>query len=396
MTRKNIETLGLSRSKPSKDLPKHQPIRFGFDYFTFVMGSGIVAVLAPRLSSALRSPAKVLWVVTALTLVVLTATALCKYLLRPKRFLAEMRDETRSHFFGAVPMALASVTNGVFLFYPHLFGSTTANVLFYVVLVDCTLSLFSAVSVTFHLFVHHDVGLPNVTASWLLSIVPAEVAAASASFLIPHLPIHQGTQLLWIGYLMWGVSVPLALSVLVILFLRLALHKLPPSNLATNSWLTLGPLGTGAAGILTLGADSGHLLTGSLHGLGTPLLALGVIGAFTLFGYGIWWWITSMGVSLKYLLSGDYPFNFGWCAFTFPLGVFTTAAFAIAQETKIPGGLAFARGLTLLLVTLWVVVFVKTLWTLFHQGRNTMKTSPISLHSSQDNFAGSILERLEA
>lgn len=368
------QTLSLNETVKPHDLvnnPKHQRIRFGFDYFTFVMGSGIVAVIAPKVSTSLMEPAKVLWTITATVLVLLSAIALYKYVLQPRNFLNEMRDETRSHFFGALPMAYSSVINGVFTFSPHLFGSSTGHVLYVAVLVDCALSLVTAVSVTYHLFVHHDVELPKMSASWLLSIVPAEVAAASASFLIPHLPVSEGKTLLWVGYLMWGVSVPLALNVLVILFLRLALHKLPPSNLATNSWLTLGPLGTGAAGILTLGLDSKIVLTGSLHTLSTPMFAAGVIGAFGLFGYGIWWWITSMGVSLKFLFRGNYPFNFGWWAFTFPLGVLTTAAFTLAAVTKLTASLYLAKAMGILLILLWFLVAIKTVHTVFNQTKNS-------------------------
>ncbi len=355
------------RSSRTPSPVKQQKLRFGFDYFTFVMGSGIVAVLAPRVDSILTGPAKVLWSITAVILVIISLIAIYKYALKPRNFLEEMRDETRSHFFGAVPMAYSSVVNGVFVFFPHLFASSTGNVLFIAVLANCALSLVTASSVTYHLFVHHDVELSKMSASWLLSIVPAEVAAASASFLIPHVSIAEGRILLWAGYLMWGVSVPLALTVLVILFLRLALHKLPPASLATNSWLTLGPLGTGAAGILTLGIDSKLVLNGSMQILGTPLYAAGIIGAFALFGYGIWWWITSIGVSLRYLLAGNYPFNFGWWAFTFPLGVLTTAAFVLADTTKLSAGLWLAKSMGLLLIVLWFLVATKTTRTIYDQ-----------------------------
>ena len=38
-------------------------------------------------------------------------------------------------------------------------------------------------------------------------------------------------------------SVPLAMSILVILVLRMAIHKLPPASMAASSWLALGPHG---------------------------------------------------------------------------------------------------------------------------------------------------------
>lgn len=337
---------------------------FGFDYFTFVMGTGIVAVLAPRISAIFSGPAKLLWLANALALILFSIIAIYKYGFSPARFLEVMRDETKSHFFGAVPMAYASVTNGVMVFYPYLFGSHTITVLEFVVVLDCLLSLFTATVVAYHLFTNHEVGLHDMTATWLLPIVPAEVAAASDAFLIPHLPHAAGDAFLWLGYLMWGISVPLALTILSILFLRLALHKLPGKNLATNSWLTLGPLGTGAAGILALGSDAHLVLPANLAALDTPLLALGIVGAFALFGYGVWWWLTSIGVSLRFLFAGQYPFNYGWWAFTFPLGVLTTAAYELAGATQL-GTLGFlAHVMTAILIGLWILVATRTVHSL--------------------------------
>ncbi|EGH48669.1 C4-dicarboxylate transporter/malic acid transport protein, partial [Pseudomonas syringae pv. pisi str. 1704B] len=58
------------------------------------------------------------------------------------------------------------------------------------------------------------------------------------------------------SYVLWAYSVPVALSILVILLLRLALHKLPHESMAASSWLALGPIGTGALGMLVMGSDA--------------------------------------------------------------------------------------------------------------------------------------------
>jgi tellurite resistance protein TehA-like permease len=88
--------------------------------------------------------------------------------------------------------------------------------------------------------------------------VAAELAAASAGLLLPYLADPQAAlRLLVLGYALWAFSVPLAVSILLILVLRLALHKLPHRDTAASGWLSLGPLGTAALGLLLLGGDSG-------------------------------------------------------------------------------------------------------------------------------------------
>ncbi|WP_198363424.1 hypothetical protein [Rosenbergiella collisarenosi] len=49
-----------------------------------------------------------------------------------------------------------------------------------------------------------------------------------------------------------GRSLFLALSILAILWLRMALHKLPPITLSATTWLALGPIATGSPGMFYL------------------------------------------------------------------------------------------------------------------------------------------------
>src|SRR5258708_17503396 len=93
-----------------------------------------------------------------------------------------------------------------------------------------------------------------------------------------------------ISYALWAFSVPLAMSILVILLMRLVLHKLPPSDMAATGWLALGPIGTGALGVILLGCDAGHIFPAAgLPGIGEVAFGIGVIGGSVLWGYGNWW-----------------------------------------------------------------------------------------------------------
>jgi tellurite resistance protein TehA-like permease len=151
--------------------------------------------------------------------------------------------------------------------------------------------------------------------------------------------------------------VPLALSVLVILFLRLALHKLPHRDMAASGWLALGPLGTGALALLLLGhAAAGVLPAGEAQ----VAQGLGVIGGLMLWAYGGWWLVIAMAMTLSYLPRG-LPFNLGWWGFIFPLGVFAAASFALGAQTGVALFGQLAMALTMLVGGLWLVVSLRTL-----------------------------------
>ena len=80
------------------------------------------------------------------------------------------------------------------------------------------------------------------------------------------------------------------MSILVLLVLRLALHKLPHRDMGASAWLALGPVGTGALGLILLGMDAPEVFAAKgLTDVGKVAFGLGVIGGTVLWGFGTWW-----------------------------------------------------------------------------------------------------------
>jgi tellurite resistance protein TehA-like permease len=100
---------------------------------------------------------------------------------------------------------------------------------------------------------------------------------------------------------LWAFSVPLAMSILVIILMRLVLHKLPPSDMAATGWLALGPIGTGALGLILLGSDASQIFPAAgLPGIGEVAFGMGVISGSMLWGYGIWWFLLALLTTWRY------------------------------------------------------------------------------------------------
>ena len=119
------------------------------------------------------------------------------------------------------------------------------------------MALGCGVLIPYLMFTRQDHSIDQMTAVWLLPVVAAEVAAASGGLLAPYLSdTVMQFHVLITSYVLWAFSVPVAFSILTILILRMALHKLPHESMAASSWLALGPIGTGALGLLLLGADA--------------------------------------------------------------------------------------------------------------------------------------------
>jgi tellurite resistance protein TehA-like permease len=141
----------------------------------------------------------------------------------------------------------------------------------------------------------------------------------------------------------------------------MAIHKLPPVSMVASSWLALGPIGTGALGLLLISQNAPAVL--EANGLGPVAQAMGgasLLAAILLWGYGIWWLATALLITLHVARQG-LPFNMGWWGFTFPLGVYAVATLHLSVVLPIPA-LAFAgAALVAMLVCVWLIVSVRTL-----------------------------------
>jgi C4-dicarboxylate transporter/malic acid transport protein len=339
--------------------------QFTPNWFTATMGTGILALALnqfPLHIAGLHQVARGLWFLNIglfLLFSVLYATRWVVYYDEARRILAH---SVVSMFFGAIPMGLATIINGFLVFGIPLFGNAalqTARGLWWL---DVVLSVGCGVLVPYMMFTRQEHNLAKMTGVWLLPIVAAEVAAVSGAQLVPYMAeSHAAERIIVISYMLWALSVPLAMSFLVILLMRLILHKLPSDDMVATSWLALGPIGTGALGLMLLGTDAAKVFPAAgLPGIGEVAFGIGAIGGSMLWGYGIWWFLIASLTTARAIRSG-MPFNLGWWGFTFPIGVYSVATLALARITHV-GGLAAVGGVLITgLVLLWVLIAARTL-----------------------------------
>ena len=267
-----------------------------------------------------------------------------RWVLFPREAALIFRHPVMSMFFGAIPMGLATIINGFLAFGPDFLGSGLAvSVARPLWQADAAMSVVCGLAIPYFMFTRQEHSIEKLTAVWLLPIVASEVAAATGGLLAPHLAAPEAFLTLILSYILWACSVPLAMSVLVLLFLRLALHKLPERDMGVSAWLSLGPIGTGALGLVVLGGAAPKIFAANgLASVGEVAFGLGVIGGLMLWGYGVWWLSLAVLKTVRYLREG-LPFNLGWWGFTFPLAVYTLATLALARVTGL-GLFGFSGG----------------------------------------------------
>lgn len=351
---------------PGND-PKEIIRHFTPNWFAATMGTGVLALMLgnfPYGQPALTVVAQALWCVNVLFFTLFSLMFLARALFFPESFRRLFHHPVQPLFIGCIPMGFATIVNGMITLWPISAASMVwTNAMWWI---DVALSVISVLVVPFYMFTAQEHRMERMTAAWLLPIVPPEVAAASGGLVAQHLAPALGTSVIFVSYVLWAISVLLSMGILTILFLRLTLHKLPHVDMAVSAWLPLGPLGTGAMAMITLGAASHHVF--SLTDL-APMALLwqdaGVLVALLLWGLGLWWMTMAIVFTLRYLREG-LPFNMGWWGFTFPLGVFDSATYLLAKETQYSPFLYLGTAFTVLLAVFWVIVTKRSLsgmWT---------------------------------
>ncbi|WIE48989.1 TDT family transporter [Pseudomonas sp. GM17] len=358
-------TLRTGRPLSQLQHPREAIRHFTPNWFAATMGTGVLALALAQLP--LRIPglhllAEGLWLFTIGLFVVFSVAYAARWVM----FFDEARrifgHSTVSMFFGTIPMGLATIINGFLLFGVPRWGDGVVQLAELLWWLDVALSLACGVLIPYMMFTRQEHRIDQMTAVWLLPVVAAEVAAASGGLLAPHLvDAHSQLVMLVTSYVLWAFSLPVAFSILTILLLRMALHKLPHESMAASSWLALGPIGTGALGMLLLGADAPAIFAANgMAAMGEIAEGLGLVAGITLWGFGLWWMLTALLITLRYLRDG-IPFNLGWWGFTFPLGVYALTTLKLAATLNLTFFAVFGSLLVLALALMWLLVGKRTL-----------------------------------
>ncbi len=338
--------------------------QFTPNWFAVTMGTGVLALALaafPWQLPGLHALAEGLWLLAVLLFGLFTGLYAARWLL----FFDEAREifahATVSMSIGTIPMGLATLINGLLLFGLPRWGAAVLPLALGLWWLDVAMALACGVLVPYLMFTRQAHRIDQMTAVWLLPVVAAEVAAASGGLLLPHLAAGEHFTVLVASYVLWAYSVPVALSLLVILLLRLALHRLPPASMAASSWLALGPIATGALGLLVLGSAAPAVFAAhGLAGIGEIARGLGLLGALLLWGLGLWWLALAVLVTQRQAREG-MPFNLGWWGFTFPLGVYALATLRLGEALAAPFFTGLGAALVVLLALLWLLVASRTL-----------------------------------
>ncbi|KAF2724010.1 hypothetical protein K431DRAFT_218655 [Polychaeton citri CBS 116435] len=338
---------------------------FSPSWFSVTMGTGIVSTLfivIPWHATWLWYFGVIFFILNVILFVSALAISILRYSLYPEIWTVMIEDPTNSLFLGTMPMGFATIVEmWVFVCVPA-WGEWAAYVAWAMWIVDAVVAVTVTVSLGVLLMsASHQRSLDSILATQLLPIAATVVAAgtgAEVSAILPNPQHALGTIIA--AYVMWGLATPMAMSVLVMYYQRLALHKMPPREVIVSAFLPLGPLGFGGYTILYLGREADRVfpLTGTIDPMaGKIAYVLGLFVGLIMWGWGLMWLALALAAIHK---SRPFPFNMGWWGFTFPTGVYACSTVLIGEVLPSLFFRVLGTILAVCVIILWIVVAAGT------------------------------------
>ncbi|USP81572.1 hypothetical protein yc1106_08846 [Curvularia clavata] len=292
------------------------------------------------------------------------AISVFRYVAYPEIWPVMIADSANSLFLGTVPMGFSTLISAWCSICIPYWGHWAVQFAWVCWMIDSVAAVTVTISLTVLLIsASRRQALDKITAAQLLPISASVVASGAGARVAESLtnPEHAlGTILA--SYIMWGMAVPLSMTVIVMYYTRLALHKLPPREIIVSSFLPLGPLGLGGYAVLHLGSTCRRVFpqTESFSDIpiaGDIFYVIGIFTALIMWSFGITWLCFALASIYK---SRPIPFSMGWWGFTFPLGVFALSTIQLGHIIPSLFFRVLGTIFSVAVIILWCVVFVGT------------------------------------
>jgi tellurite resistance protein TehA-like permease len=213
--------------------------------------------------------------------------------------------------------------------------------------------------------------ISEMTPSWIFPAYPLLLIAPIATVLTGVCSQPVGW-LITIGAItLQGVGFLVSLMIYSAFVHRLMTHKLPAEAVRPGMFVSVGPSGFTAAGLLGVASDIAGNLPPEALGKGDQELLANVLyimmqwTSLCIWGLAIWFFIISVGAHVIYLLPGTkrlhIRFNMNWYSFIFPNTALVVATLEMGRAFTDNVLKIFGTFMAILLVLLWMFVFIKML-----------------------------------
>jgi C4-dicarboxylate transporter/malic acid transport protein len=320
---------------------------FAPSWFAAVMGTGVLAVNSYNFGQTypvLRTIGEAIhWFNVALFLILVVPWTL-RWIWHRQEALTALRHPVTSQFYATIAIALLVLGLQFILYGEHL------EIAAAIWGVGVGLTILFGFLAPWVLFTSNQVTLDHVHPGMFIPPVGLVVIPLAGNLLAAHAEGALKEGLLVLDFASLGAGFFLWIGLLALTVHAFIIGRPLPGAMLPTVWINLGPIGVSVVSLIGLAAVAPFVTVKE------PFYVL----ALLLWGFGVWWLIMAISMTLHRAILKDLPFSLTWWAFTFPLGAFAAASWRLGELFKLDSVWAiglFAYGL---LIVLWSAAFINT------------------------------------
>lgn len=217
-----------------------------------------------------------------------------------------------------------------------------------------------------------------MTPIWVFPVYPLLMITPLATSLINAIPsttetLHLSSQTILAGALMLqGIGFLVSAIIYSAFLYRLMTQGLPSPSLLPAMFVSVGPAGFTATGVIQLGTLASKALPrstvsalGSTDAVSTIIRVLAFAAGLCLWGLTLWFFVLSVGGQWRCLFGGTHQrpaFSISFYAFVFPNAALVSSTHAVGKAFGWRCVEILGCVFAVLLICVWVVVFARTCW----------------------------------
>ncbi|KAF2269449.1 hypothetical protein CC78DRAFT_550838 [Lojkania enalia] len=344
---------------------------FTWPWFAATMSTGALAVVlanAPNRFPGLNTIGKIFYILDIVLFAIFNIAISTRFILVPKKLTASLHHPVEGLFFGAYWVSISLILNGAQSYGVPSSGPWLVRALEICFWMYCAVVFIVGVAQYFLFFKEERLNVADAMPAWIFPIYPLLVVGPMAGTMIPSQPSQAGWNM-WIGAVMLqGLAWIVAYMMYGMYTQRLMSSSLPTPPTRPGMYVSVGPAGYTAAGLISLGTRAPSVVppdiftSSNLPDGQICKVVLIVAGLFViLFAY--WYFFISSVAVISAVRRMSFTLN--WWAFIFPNAGLALATIQAGNALNSPGIQGISSALIILLVIFWLftaVFHIKALW----------------------------------
>jgi tellurite resistance protein TehA-like permease len=333
-------------------------------WFVFIMSTGALAnicqMFAGKPSGWLHDLAVFFLMTALITFPAVFFFMALRFFVGLDCILKEWRHSSLIQFYSAISIAAAVCTTGLLNiplpFLPRDAAFDLAVIFWWVA---CIVGLFFIFLTPYKIITGDHAEPRRALGFWFLPPVGLFVLVFAGNFLAMRLENPNLVEaILLFNVLVLGVAVLLTPMVYTFFLHRGLFYNFPRKDVAPSFMIGVAPLGVSIIAINTILpviAKTGLIVEGM-----AVLSFLVKVVSLLLWGFGLWWLMIAIALTVTYFVRGGIPVTLGYWAFIFPPAAYTIASLIIANTLDLAVIRSVAVVLAALLVFFWSIIFALT------------------------------------